>query len=132
MLLAVEHEISAQLLEDRLRRQGGCVDHVPDGKAARRRVRQENYAVVVAEARLPGCTGLELLRSTPSLQPPIVLLGRRGNDEEVVRAFEMGAADYLTRPFAPRIAVARILRVPRLVGTARDSAPVFRPALQKV
>lgn len=122
VLLAVEHEPSAEILSDRLQRRDARVDRVNDGTTAGERVAGESYDVVVAETRLAGRTGLELLRSTSYLRPPFVLLGRRGNDEEVVRAFEMGAADYITRPFAPRIAVARILRVSRLVRATE--APV--------
>jgi DNA-binding response OmpR family regulator len=65
---------------------------------------------MVAQARLPGRTGLELLRQVPPLEPAVILLGREGNDEVIVRAFEFGAADYITRPFSPSVAVARILR----------------------
>lgn len=121
VLLALTHEPSRDLLADRLRREDARVEWVDDGTDARHRIQDKSFGVVVAETRLPGRTGLELLRSVPALQPPFVLLGRQGNDDEVTRAFELGAADYLTIPFSPRIATARILRVPRLVSTALDT-----------
>lgn len=121
VLLALAHEPSRDLLTDRLRRDGARVEHVADGTDAQRRIQDDSFGVVVAETRLPGRTGLELLRFFPPLQPPFVLLGRRGNDDEVTRAFELGAADYVTLPFSPRIATARILRVPRLVSAALDA-----------
>jgi len=108
VLLAIEHVPTAELLADRLERHDVTAVRVAEGETAQRQV--ADHDVLVAEARLPGRTGLELLRRRPPLDPPVILIGRRGNDEEVVRAFELGAADYLTRPFAPRVAAARILR----------------------
>ncbi|MFP4228749.1 MAG: response regulator transcription factor, partial [Salinivenus sp.] len=110
ILLALDHQPSADLLSDRLERAGATAIHVPDGAAAREALEDTPPDVLVAAARLPGRTGLELLRELPGLRPPVVLIGRRGNDDEVVRAFELGAADYITRPFSPRVAVARIRR----------------------
>jgi Response regulators consisting of a CheY-like receiver domain and a winged-helix DNA-binding domain len=79
---------------------------------------------MVAQARLPGRTGLELLRQVPYLDPAVILLGREGNDETIVRTFEFWAADYITRPFAPGIAVARILRFPTMpVDSSSKAAP---------
>lgn len=121
VLLALTHEPSTNLLTDRLRREDVRVEWVDDGTAAEHAIQDDSFGVVVAETRLPGRTGLELLRSVPPLRPPFVLMGRRGNDDEVTRAFELGAADYLSLPFSPRIATARILRVPRLVSAALDA-----------
>lgn len=110
VLLALEHQPSADLLSDRLNRGGNNTTHVQDGRAAHDALQTEEIDVMVAAPRLPGRTGLELLREYPALRPPVVILGRRGNDDEIVRAFEMGAADYITIPFSPRIAAARIRR----------------------
>lgn len=114
ILLAVEHQISAELLADRLTRMELTVERVTNGHEAEDVMENEGCGVAVVEARLAGRTGLELVRRRPAFDPPIVLLGRRGNDDEVVRAFELGAADYITRPFSPRIATARIQRFHRL------------------
>jgi DNA-binding response OmpR family regulator len=126
VLLALAHEPSRDLLADRLRRMGAEIQTVDDGTDARRTIQEQSFGVVVAETRLPGRTGLELLRSFPALRPPFVLVGRRGNDDEVTRAFELGAADYFTLPFSPRIAAARILRVPRLVSAAGDTHAISK------
>ena len=110
LLLALEHRPSAELLHEHLRRRGHTTVHVEDGREGHRRLERTPFGAVVAGARLPGRTGLELLRLVPPLDPPIVLLGRRGSDGEVVQALEQGAADYITRPFSPPVAVARIRR----------------------
>jgi len=114
ILLALEHRPSAELLHEHLRRQGHTTVHVDDGQDAHRRLKRDSFGAVVAGARLPGRTGLELLRLVPTLDPPIVLIGRRGSDGEVVQALEQGAADYVTRPFSPPVAVARIRRAASL------------------
>ena len=124
ILLAVEHQISAELLADRLTRMDLTVERVTNGHQAEDVMKNEGCGVAVVEARLAGRTGLELVRRRPAFDPPIVLLGRRGNDDEVVRAFELGAADYITRPFSPRIATARIRRFYRL---KQDTAPAAFP-----
>jgi len=114
VLLAVEDEVSADLLEHRMSRRGLHPTRVPHGQEASARLRDTRFDLVVIETRLPGLTGLELLRRVPTDtvagRPLIVLLGRHGNDEEIVRAFELGAAEYISRPFAPEVALARILR----------------------
>lgn len=121
ILLALSHKPSANLLEDRLSRKDATVVRAHDGKGALQRIQENSFGVVVAETGLPGRTGLELLRSVPPLQPPFVLVGRQGNGENVIRAFDMGAFDYFTRPFSPRVAAARILRVPQLLSTATEA-----------
>ena len=109
-LLAIEHAPSADLLSDRLDRSGVDVTQVSDGEDARKTMADVSVGILVVEARLPGRTGMELLRRLPPLNPPIILLGRRGNDDEIVRAYEQGAVGYITRPFSPRVATAQIRR----------------------
>lgn len=111
ILLALEHGPSAELLREHFRRQGHETVHVEDGQEARRHLETDPPDAVVAGTRLPGRTGIELVQLVPPLDPPIVLLGRQGNDGEIVRAFERGAADFITRPFSPPVAVARVRRV---------------------
>jgi|APHM01.1.fsa_nt_gi Response regulator containing a CheY-like receiver domain and a GGDEF domain len=111
VLAAIEHPASAQLITDQLERRGVQTARVEDGNDALDVLRDAPPDLMVAQTRLPGRTGLELLRQVPHLDPAVVLLGRKGNDEMIVRAFEFGAADYITRPFSPRVATARILRL---------------------
>jgi len=110
VLVAIEHSASAHLLTDRLERRDVRTRRVQDGNDALTVMEEAPIDLMVAQTRLPGRTGLELLRQVPPLEPAVILLGREGNDEVIVRAFEFGAADYITRPFPPSVAVARILR----------------------
>ncbi len=110
VLVAIEHSASAHLLTDRLERRDVRTRRVQNGNDALTVMEEAPIDLMVAQTRLPGRTGLELLRQVPPLEPAVILLGREGNDEVIVRAFEFGAADYITRPFSPSVAVARILR----------------------
>ena len=123
VLFAMEDDVSFELLADRLQRQDVTAKRVDDGNTALHALDASTADALVAETRLPGRTGFELLRTLPHLDPAVILLGRRGNDAEVVQALELGAADYITRPFAPEVAVARILRFlrPPYRGSSSDS-----------
>jgi PleD family two-component response regulator len=121
VLFAVEDAITRSLLADRLERRDVQTVDATDGDAALSILERTAVDVLVAETRLPGRTGFELLRRVPPHDPAVVLIGRRGNDAEVVKAFELGAADYITRPFAPEVAAARIYRFFR--PTSRNSPP---------
>jgi len=114
VLLAIEDDVSADLLGHRMRREGMQPEHAQHGGEALWHLKRTPFDLVVIDARLPGLTGLELLRATPSDdiagEPKIVLLGQRGNDEQIVQAFELGAVEYVQRPFAPEVALARITR----------------------
>ncbi len=124
-LLAIEHAPSAELLSDRLERSGVDVTRVSNGETARKTMANTPMGILVADARLPGRTGMELLRQLPPLDPPIILLGRRGNDDEIVRAYEQGAVGYITRPFSPRVATAQIRRFLALHDAAETDSTTW-------
>ncbi len=114
VLLAVEDDVSADLLLHRMTRRGIHPKQVEHGKAAAEELESTPFDLVIIEAQFPGLTGLELLKYMPSEEiagnPQVILLGEGGDNEEVIRAFELGAAEYLKRPFAPEVALARIVR----------------------
>lgn len=121
VLLAIEHPTSAELLNDRLERREAHIERVQNGQDALAAANEVPFDLLVAQADLPGRTGVELLRNLPYLDPPVVLLGRETNDDAIVRSYEFGAVDYITRPFAPKVAAARILRFLRLSLSANPS-----------
>lgn len=118
ILLAMEDAISADLLGDRLDKKGLRTTRVDNGVDALRRVRDESFDLVVAETRLSGRTGFELLNDLPSVDLAVVLIGKQDNDAEVIRALKLGATEYITVPFNPEVVVVRLLRLlrPDLIG----------------
>lgn len=80
-----------------------------DGLAALKSFQLERPDLVVLDIGIPGIDGLELCRRLRGIQEvPIILVTTRGADEDVVRGFEVGAEDYLPKPFAGSVLVARV------------------------
>jgi DNA-binding response OmpR family regulator len=96
--------VSEYLSQNELR-----VSAVGDGKALARLVEQETVDLVVLDLRLPGEDGMQIarrLRETSSI--PILMLTGRADEADRVMGLELGADDYLTKPFSPRELLARI------------------------
>lgn len=92
-----------------LRREGYTVDAVPDGSAALAAARSTFPDLVVLDVMLPGMDGLQVCRALRSESTvPILLLSARGEEVDRVVGLEMGADDYLTKPFAMRELLARV------------------------
>lgn len=103
------------------------------GEDALRQVRHTLPDLLVLDVMLPGMNGLEvcklLKREARTAALPIVILTARGEEADVVAGLELGADDYLTKPFSPRILVARIRAVLRrqpLVPATADAVLTHR------
>jgi DNA-binding response OmpR family regulator len=101
----------------RLEREGFEVVHESDGTAALELAEEDEWAVIVLDVQLPGIDGfriLERLRSQPTYdETPIVMLTAADSEREVVRGFELGANDYILKPFSPAEFTARLKRFVR-------------------
>jgi two-component system alkaline phosphatase synthesis response regulator PhoP len=101
------------------------------GEEALRLVRTEIPDLVVLDLMLPGIDGLEVtrrLKSDPNTKHlPIVMLTAKGEEADIVTGLELGADDYVTKPFSPRILVARVRAVlRRKVKEAPEETSVIR------
>ena len=77
-------------------------------------IRAERPALVLLDLMLPGRDGIELLQEVPELSDlPVIFISGYGRDETIARAFELGADDYIVKPFSPTELVARIRAVLR-------------------
>jgi DNA-binding response OmpR family regulator len=93
-----------------------------DGDAARRLIENEAPELVVLDVMLPGTDGLALCRwIRASGDLPVILLTARGDESDRIVGLDLGADDYVTKPFSPRELTARVRTVLR---RARDTAPV--------
>jgi DNA-binding response OmpR family regulator len=91
-----------------------------DGAAALTLAEAERPGLIVLDLNLPGADGLELLPKLLAFGPASVLvLSVRAGEEDVVRALDLGADDYLTKPFSPRTLLARVRAVLRRAGVER-------------
>jgi two-component system alkaline phosphatase synthesis response regulator PhoP len=124
-ILVVEDEMKiARLVRDYLRHAGFDVLVAGDGEAALSSVRGSKPDLVVLDLGLPGRDGLDVtreIRRTSNL--PIVMLTARGDEADRVVGLELGADDYVVKPFSPRELVARIRAVLRRMDSARTGGP---------
>ncbi|MEO1227907.1 MAG: response regulator transcription factor [Myxococcota bacterium] len=105
-----------------LEREGFALRAAPDLETARKEWCQAD--LVVLDLGLPDGSGLDLLRTVRSQsQLPIIILSSRDEETERVVALELGADDYVTKPFSPRELVARVRTVLRRSGLGPSSPP---------
>jgi two-component system cell cycle response regulator len=117
VLVAEDDDITAKILSHRLEKEGFQVIRYPDGEKAYRGALEQTPAMVLLDVKMPGMDGFEVLqrlRKTPSYaRVPIVLLTAMGGEADVVRGFQLGADDYILKPFSATELVARVLRLMR-------------------
>lgn len=119
-----------KLLGEYLQRNGFRVSLATDGKEMRRVLEHARPDIVVLDVMLPGASGLTLcrdLRTTSSL--PVIMLTARGEEVDRIVGLEMGADDYLAKPFSPRELLARLKSILR---RARGFGPGLRPEAQRL
>jgi DNA-binding response OmpR family regulator len=121
-ILVVDDDFELRSIVGFALRQGGfLVVEAGDGGAALASVEAEHPALVVLDLNLPGGDGLTLLPEIRSrTDAPVLVLSVRSTEEDVVRALDLGADDYLTKPFSPRTLLARIRALLRRAGVAGD------------
>jgi len=102
------------LVAEYLKPEGFQVEAIYDGKAGMSRALAGEYALVVLDVMLPGLNGFDVLRRIrDTSRIPVLLLTARGEDVDRIVGLEIGADDYLPKPFNPRELVARIRAVLR-------------------
>jgi two-component system OmpR family response regulator len=109
-----------------LARAGHAVELAGDGAAAAERIARGGVALVVLDILMPELDGLTLCRQLRG-RVAIVLLSSRGEEADRVLGLDLGADDYVTKPFSPRELVARVAAVLR--RTAAEAVPAPQPVL---
>ena len=115
-ILVVDDDLRLRdLLKRYLGEQGFAVDTVPDAAAMDRQMQRVRYDLMVLDLMLPGEDGLAICRRLRGQQtsPAIIMLTAKGDDVDRIVGLEMGADDYLPKPFNPRELLARINAVLR-------------------
>ena len=99
LLVEDKNELRA-MLRKALERAGYVVEEAPDGTAAVQKVRARRYQMVITDLKLPGASGLDVLRATKQADAtiPVILLTAFGSVEEAVTAMKEGAFDFLQKP----------------------------------
>ncbi|GAA1921431.1 response regulator transcription factor [Streptantibioticus ferralitis] len=117
----------AEIVAGYLDRAGFAVDRAADGPSAVARAAAARPDLVVLDLMLPGLDGLEVCRRIREQGPvPVVMLTARGDEDDRILGLEVGADDYVTKPFSPRELVLRVESVLRRAGTPAAPGPWLR------
>ncbi|MGC1374833.1 MAG: response regulator transcription factor [Anaerolineales bacterium] len=124
-ILVVDDEVKiVKLLRDYLERAGFAVRAAGDGKAALSLARTEKPDLIVLDLGLPGVDGLDVTRELRKLSNvPIIMLTARSEESDKLIGLELGADDYITKPFSPKEVVARVRVVLRRVENSSIASP---------
>src|SRR5438128_8860466 len=104
-ILVVEDEPPLALgLEDDLKLEGYEVEVVRDGETASRRAREQSFDLIILDVMLPHKDGFEVCRELrrAGLRTPVIMLTAKTQESDKVLGLELGADDYVTKPFRPR------------------------------
>jgi two-component system phosphate regulon response regulator PhoB len=132
ILVVEDEEDILELLRYNLVKEGYRVTGVGTGEEALKAVRSSVPDLMVLDLMLPGVDGLEvcrLLRQDPQTRTlPIIMVTAKGEEADIVAGLELGADDYVTKPFSPRVLLARV----RAVLRRRKQKPPDEAATLKV
>lgn len=128
-ILLIEDEANMRaLLADRLLSEGYAVDGASDGNEGLEKATSTAFDVIILDLMLPGMSGLEVCRQIrlAGMATPILILTARGQIEDKVTGFKLGADDYVTKPFEVREILARIEALLRRTGRPESHLDVYQ------
>ena len=130
MLVVDDEPDIVELVTYNLRKEGFDVSSAFDGEDALAKIRKEKFDFVILDLMLPGIQGIEIcriMRSDPHMKNiPIIMLTAKGEEIDKILGLEMGADDYMTKPFSPRELLARVKTVMRRTSEKTADATVIR------
>jgi len=117
ILVVDDEEDIRELISLNLKREGFEISAVETGEEALAQARRGTATLIILDLMLPGIDGLEVckrLKADPQTRPiPVVMLTARGEEADIVTGLELGADDYITKPFSGKVLVARVRRILR-------------------
>ena len=131
ILVVDDEEDILELVRYNLEKEGFKVACALSGETALKTVANEPIDLMILDLMLPGMDGLEVakkMRADSKIQQiPILMLTAKGEEADVVTGLELGADDYVTKPFSPRILIARVRAILR---RKRDTAEGLHPVIE--
>jgi len=128
ILVVEDEEDILELVRYNLAKEGFQIEGVTSGEEALKFVKAKMPNLIVLDLMLPGVNGLEICKiiknDTKTQHIPIVMLTAKGEEADIVTGLELGADDYITKPFSPRVLVARVRAVlrRRAAGIVEETA----------
>lgn len=122
-ILVVDDDLELSgLISYALRQAGYLVVETGDGEAALAAFEREEPNLVILDVNLPRLSGLEVCRQIRAVSKvPVMMLTVRAGEEDQVQALDLGADDYLTKPFSPKTLLARVRALLRRAGTEKPA-----------
>ena len=131
VLIIDDDEELCELVSEYLTVEGFQTEAVHDGESGLEKARAEQHDLVILDVMLPRKNGFDVLRDLrQSSTIPVLMLTARGDDMERIVGLEIGADDYLPKPFNPRELVARIRAILRRVLEANESKQISSEKIQ--
>jgi len=132
ILVVDDEEDVLELVRYNLEKNGYQVQTAVSGEEALKLARLKSPDLIILDLMLPGIDGLEVckqLKSESKTQhTPIIMLTAKGEESDIVTGLELGADDYVTKPFSPKVLVARVRRIlHRNMARELKQAPVKTP-----
>ncbi|GBF11577.1 MAG: response regulator transcription factor [Tepidibacillus sp.] len=118
VLIVDDEERIRRLLKMYLEREGFKIDEAEDGTTALEKALKANYDLILLDLMLPGMDGIEVCQSLREKKStPVIMLTAKGEESNRVHGFEVGADDYVVKPFSPREVVYRVKAVLKRAST---------------
>jgi DNA-binding response OmpR family regulator len=113
ILVAEDEKMMLKAISFKLQKEGYEVVTAEDGRQALDLLQQQHFDVVVTDIMMPFASGLEIVTSIreKSSAIKIILLSSLGQEATVVKAFSLGADDYMTKPFSPNELIVRVKKL---------------------
>lgn len=115
IIIAEDDDLTASVVKHRLEHDGFEVLHFRDSASVLSAAAEGSISLFILDSRMPVMDGFELLKNIRNrdelLNVPVVMLGSTGKDKDVIRGFELGADDFVVKPFSPEELKARIHRL---------------------
>ena len=130
-LLVVEDEQDIrELLIFNLQKEGFKVESADNGDSALSLIRKNNFDLVLLDLMLPGIGGFDLTRilknDKKTSEIPILMLTAKGEESDIVKGLELGADDYMTKPFSIKVLIARINKILIKSSNRSDEVDVLK------
>lgn len=124
VLVVDDDRVLAEILSFTLQRMGFAVIQAYDGRSALQRWQEEAPDLIMLDVNLPDISGFELCQQIRAqTDTPIILLTVRDKEDDIVHGLEIGADDYITKPYSPRQLVARVQALLRRINLSEKPLP---------
>ena len=114
ILICEDDEMVLKMVEFRLRKEGYDIHLAVDGKEAIEKIKKVQPDLIITDIMMPYLTGLEIvhqIRKDLALKTPIIIVSSIGLEKTVLEAFQLGADDFITKPFSPNELSVRVKKL---------------------